>query len=180
MEFWKGQSSCAVAAAVALVAGLAGTAQAHSEIKRAVALVHPTKGSQVQGTVTFSKVAGGLRIQAEIRGLAPGKHGFHIHEFGDCTAEDASSAGGHFDPAHAAHGAPEAAARHVGDLGNLEADASGMARLDRVDPKASLDGESSVLGRGVIVHTSEDDFRTQPTGNAGARLGCGVVGLAKP
>lgn len=157
----------------------AGHTMAAAKITAAVAVLYPTQGSSVHGTVRFTKVEGGVRIVAEVSGLTPGLHGFHVHEFGDATSADGSAAGGHFNPAHAAHGGPEAAERHAGDFGNLEADASGHAKLDRIDPALALDGPHSIIGRGLIVHAGPDDLKTQPTGNAGGRVACGVVGIAK-
>lgn len=165
-----------VAASIATLAVL--SAQAES-VTKAVATLAPTKGNSVSGMVTFTKVEGGVKIVADVTGLTPGLHGFHIHEFGDCTAPDAASAGGHFNPHHMQHGGPDAAVRHAGDFGNLEADASGKAHYERVDTTISLDGADSIIGHGVIVHEKADDLKTQPTGNAGARVACGVIGVAK-
>jgi len=155
------------------------SAQAES-VTKAIAVLSPTKGSTVSGTLTFTKVDGGVKIVADVAGLTPGQHGFHIHEFGDCSAPDATSAGGHFNPHHMHHGGPDATARHAGDFGNLEADASGKAHYERVDPVVSLEGADSIIGHGVIVHEKADDLKTQPTGNAGARVACGAIGVAKP
>jgi superoxide dismutase, Cu-Zn family len=146
---------------------------------RAICVLHPTPGNTARGVVTFAEVDGGTRIEAEITGLTPGKHGFHIHDFGDCSAADAASAGGHYNPDSHPHGGPGSAIRHPGDLGNLEADASGNARLVLVEPHPKLRGAHSVIGRAVIVHAKVDDLVTQPTGNAGARVACGVIGIAK-
>lgn len=142
----------------------------------AIAILHPTGGSSVRGWVKFAKVEGGVRVTAEVEGLAPGRHGFHIHQFGDCSAPDGTSAGGHFNPTGAPHAGPDAPRRHDGDLGNLEADDEGRARYDRVDRVLRLDGDRSIIGRAVIVHTKADDLETQPTGDAGGRLACGVIG----
>lgn len=152
---------------------------AQGEVARAVAVLNPTENSQVRGLVTFTKVGSEIRVVADVTGLTPGKHGFHIHEFGDCSAKDGTSAGGHFNPATQPHGAPTDTQRHVGDLGNLEAGADGKAHLEWADSKLALGGVSSIIGRGVIVHASIDDLKTQPTGNAGARLACGSIGVAK-
>ncbi len=149
------------------------------QITKALAVLNPTKGNTVHGVVTFEVVEKGVRVVADITGLTPGKHGFHIHEFGDCSSDDGISAGGHFNPAGMPHSMPMSDKRHVGDLGNIEADNNGKAHLDYVDSVLMLQGDSSVIGRGVIVHEKEDDFKTQPTGNAGARLACGVIGVAK-
>ena len=132
------------------------------------------------GTVTFTKANDAVQVVADVTGLTPGKHGFHIHEFGDCSATDATSAGGHFNPTHKPHGAPDAAERHAGDLGNIEADASGKAHLEWKDKVMKLTGEDSIVGHAVIVHEKADDLKTQPTGNAGGRVACGVIGVAKP
>jgi Cu-Zn family superoxide dismutase len=133
----------------------------------------------VLGTATFTQAPGGVKVEVHVKGLTPGKHGFHIHEFGDCSAADFTSAGGHFNPAGDPHGAPTDAKRHVGDLGNLEANAQGVADLEYVDSKAAFEGPASILGRGVIVHAAADDLKTQPTGNAGGRVACGVIGAVK-
>lgn len=165
---------------LALVAAAACAATASAgPVLRAVAVVRPTAGSTAEGTVTFSKVEAGVRVVAEIRGLAQGSHGFHVHEWGDCSAPDGTSAGAHFNPTAEPHAGPHAPARHTGDLGNVEVGADGVGRLDYVDPRAAFDGPHSILGRGVIVHAQADDLQTQPTGNAGGRLGCGVIGAVK-
>ena len=173
-----------VALVVLPFAGFATQAQTPAEKPsaplKAVAVLHPTAGSKVGGTVTFTEVADGVQVQAEITGLAPGNHGFHVHEFGDCSAPDASSAGGHFNPSSKPHAAPDALERHVGDMGNVEADASGKAKLDYVDHQISLtNDQQSVIGRSVVVHAKADDLKTQPSGDSGARIACGVIGRAK-
>jgi superoxide dismutase, Cu-Zn family len=164
---------------VSVVALAVVSARAES-VTKAVAVLSATKGNSVSGTVTFTKVDGGVKIVADVTGLTPGEHGFHVHEFGDCSAPDATSAGGHFNPHHMQHGAPDAAVRHAGDFGNLEADASGKAHYERVDATITLEGPDSIVGHGVIVHEKADDLKTQPTGNAGARVACGAIGVAKP
>ena len=146
---------------------------------KAVATLTPGKDSKVAGEVTFTKAETGVKISGKVTGLPAGSHGFHIHEFGDCSAADFSSAGGHFNPAEKKHGSPKDAEHHEGDLGNIEADASGSATIEAVDPSLSFEGANSILGRGVIVHANTDDFKTQPTGNAGGRVACGVIGAAK-
>lgn len=142
----------------------------------AVAVVHPTEGNDVRGTVTFTAEPDGMRIAVRLTGLTSGEHGFHIHQRGDCSAPDGTSAGGHYDPFDAPHGAPDSERRHVGDLGNLTADAMGAVTAEFLDPLVALNGAASVIGRAVIVHAQPDDFTTQPTGAAGARQGCGVIG----
>ncbi len=148
-------------------------------ISKAIAVLHPTQGDSVRGTVQFIQTAEGVRVIANVQGLTPGKHGFHIHEFGDCSAPDATSAGGHFNPTHQPHGAPDAPKHHIGDLGNLEADANGKAHMDRVFPFLRLAGPMGIIGRAVIIHSGADDLKSQPTGKAGKRVACGVIGIAK-
>jgi superoxide dismutase, Cu-Zn family len=148
-------------------------------VMKAVCVLHPTLGNTVSGAVIFTKTDGGVKVVADVNGLTPGKHGFHIHECGDCSAADGSSAGGHFNPMGASHGAPMDMTRHAGDMGNLIADESGKAHLEYVDPDMALEGTHSIIGRSIIVHKSEDDLKTQPTGNAGARVSCGVIGIGK-
>ncbi|MDR2924789.1 MAG: superoxide dismutase family protein [Azoarcus sp.] len=140
---------------------------------QASALLAPTQGNTVQGNILFKQEAEGIRVIAEISGLTPGSHGFHIHEKGDCSAPDATSAGGHFNPHQTAHG--KAGAGHAGDLPSLEADASGNASLNVVLGSITFSGEASIIGRGLIVHAAPDDYTTQPTGNAGARVACAVI-----
>jgi Cu-Zn family superoxide dismutase len=150
------------------------------ETSKAIAVLHATSGSNVAGTVTFTAAGDEVKVVADITGLTPGKHGFHIHEFGDCSSPDGNSAGGHFNPTSHHHGAPDATDRHAGDLGNIEADASGKAHLEISDKVMKLNGSDSIIGHAVIVHEKVDDLKTQPTGNAGGRLACGVIGVAKP
>jgi Cu-Zn family superoxide dismutase len=173
---------CAVGAA-AIVAGT-GAAVAlavradDAATDRAIAVLSSTQGQKAHGEVVFSRKDGGIEVVARIEGLTPGTHGFHVHEVGDCSAPDASSAKGHFNPGGQPHGARDASQRHEGDLGNVEADASGKAEAKLVDKQLALDGPQSIVGKAVIVHEKADDFTTQPTGNAGARVACGVVKAA--
>src|SRR5438105_13726729 len=109
---------------------------------KGISMLHATAGNKVTGTVTFTPVADGVQVHAEIAGLTPGKHGFHVHEFGDCSAADASSAGAHFNPTNQPHAGPDAAARHEGDMGNVEADASGNAKLHYADDQISLTNDA--------------------------------------
>lgn len=180
----------ATIAAIALVV-LATTAscqnseQSHqgetsSGITAAIAVLQPTEGNNVSGTITFTKVDGGIEVVANVSGLSEGKHGFHIHQYGDCSASDGTSAGGHFNPSEMQHGAPTDSIRHTGDLGNLEADAEGRAVLKWIDKHMTFSGQYSIIGRGVIIHAGEDDLKSQPTGAAGARLACGVIGIDNP
>lgn len=120
-----------------------------------------------------------MRVTAHVTGLTPGKHGWHIHEKGDCTAPDATSAGGHYNPDSMPHAGPDAAQRHSGDMGNLVADSGGVAHMEYVDTVMRLQGPNAVVGRAVIIHAGEDDLTTQPTGNSGARVACGVIEAAQ-
>ena len=121
-----------------------------------------------------------LRLVARFSGLASGPHGFHIHENGDCSADDASSAGGHFNPTETSHGAPASPDTHVGDLGNISADAYGVAELDVRNPKLFLSGTNSIIGKAVAIHADLDDLSTQPAGNAGEIVACGVIDRYRP
>ena len=145
----------------------------------ALARLEPTQGNTARGTVRFSSAAEGVRVTAEFTGLTPGEHGFHIHEHGDCSAPDAGSAGGHFDPTNQPHAGRDAEARHVGDLGNLTADSSGRAQLNYFDPKLTLTGRNGVVGRSVVVHARRDDLKSQLSGDSGARVACGTIELER-
>lgn len=147
-----------------------------SAYDEAIAVLHPTEGNDVYGIVRFEKVSDGIRVFATVRGLSRGKHGFHIHEFGDCSVADASSAGGHFNPYDMPHGKPTDEKRHVGDLGNIEASMAGYALADFVDSVISFEGEASIIGKAVIVHEDTDEF-TQSSGSARPRVACGVIGI---
>jgi Cu-Zn family superoxide dismutase len=164
----------------ALVVSVSTPFAVAQDVQKAVAVVQPTANNKVTGTITYTKSADGVKVVGDISGLTPGKHGFHIHEFGDCSAPDAMSAGAHFNPSKHQHGAPDASDRHDGDMGNIEADASGKAHLEYTDKMMKLSGPDSVIGHAVIVHEKADDLKTQPTGDSGARLACGVIGVAKP
>jgi superoxide dismutase, Cu-Zn family len=141
---------------------------AHAELQ-------PTQGNTAQGTVHFEDDQGEIHVEISLTGLTPGMHGIHIHETGDCSAPDASSAGGHFNPDGKAHGAPDAMEHHVGDLGNIEADADGQFMADLHFDFLSLDGPNSLRGKAVVVHAGEDDMESQPSGDSGARVACGVI-----
>lgn len=144
-----------------------------------VAVLQPTDGNDVSGTVQFSDTPNGVRVSVDISGLDPAtSHGFHIHEFGDCSAGDASSAGGHFNPGGEPHGAPQDVQRHAGDLGNVTANSAGVAQTSLLDTELMMSGERSVLGHAVVIHANADDLRSQPAGDAGPRLACGVIAAA--
>lgn len=150
-----------------------------SSALKAIAVVKPYQDHKISGTVTFTTVPGGIRIVADVDGLKPGKHGFHVHEHGDCSGHDGMKAGGHFNPTNTKHGGPDSAERHVGDFGNLEADAKGHAHYDRIDTLISLEGTNSIVGRSIMIHADPDDFITQPTGNSGPRIACGKIELVE-
>lgn len=152
---------------------------AMATVSNAVAVMHATTDNSVSGIVTFSKVEGGVKVSAQISGLTPGDHGFHIHQYGDCSSGDGKSAAGHFNPENKAHAGPTSAERHIGDMGNITADADGNANHEYVDTVISLNGANSIIGRGVIIHAGTDDLTSQPTGAAGGRVACGVIGVAK-
>ena len=164
----------AVAAALAL-AGCAAMGTTGSG-PSAVARLEATKGNSTSGTVEFRQRGNGVHVIATITGLAPNQeHGFHLHEKADCSSGDGMSAGGHWNPDNMPHG-PQSAPHHAGDMPNLKADASGNAKAAfDVGGLTVAAGPKSVVGRGLIVHKDPDDYKTQPTGNAGARLACAVV-----
>jgi len=147
---------------------------APSAAASAVAVLRATEGHAVTGAVTFTEVEGGVRVFGDFTGLTPGDHGFHVHEHGDCSAPDAMSAGGHFNPHGHDHGLPGSPERHAGDFGNVTAGEDGRAHYDRVFPGLAIDGEHGVLGRGLIVHADPDDG-SQPLGDAGPRVACAVI-----
>ena len=165
---------------VFLALGVAFPAPAADQVTRAVAMVQPASGSSVSGVVYFAQFERGVAVLAEITGLTPGLHGFHIHEFGDCSGPEATTAGGHYNPRGVSHGCPPSWPIHAGDLGNLNADDSGTATFYRIFHHLRLDGPESILGRGVVVHAGEDDCVSQPSGAAGARVGCGTIGIRPP
>jgi len=161
-------------AAAALVLGLAACATP-SPTAVASAELQATRGNAVSGTLQFSQTGNAVTVTGEVRGLKPGaEHGFHVHEKGDCSSGDGVSAGGHFNPTGASHG--HHGHGHVGDLPVLQADAQGVAHLNFTTTSLSLtDPATSVVGRGLIVHRDPDDYTTQPTGNSGPRVACGVI-----
>lgn len=143
----------------------------------AVAQLEPTRGNTANGTVRFEQLGDTVRVTGSIRGLPPGAQlGFHVHEKGDCSSGDGMSAGEHFNPGATPHGRHGAGPHHAGDLPSLSVDASGQARVSFVSSSITVGrGANSVLDRSVIVHGAPDDYISQPSGNAGARLACGVI-----
>jgi superoxide dismutase, Cu-Zn family len=174
-------SFCSLLSALALVAG-AQAADDHDHkhepvaIKDAVCILVPMKASGVNGTILLKQEKGYARVTGEVMGLKPGKHGFHIHMFGDLRAADGMSVGGHYNPHGHPHGGVESKERHEGDLGNIEADAQGVAK---VDVKADHVVLNDVIGRSIVVHGDADDLKSQPAGNAGPRIAVGVIGMAE-
>ena len=135
----------------------------------------PLGGSKVSGTLRAEQRSDGVWITGDVSGLTPGKHGFHIHERGDCSASDGSSAGPHFAPASKSHGDPMAPEHHAGDMGNIQADADGTATIAYLAKDVTLKANNAIDGRAVIIHSGEDDLKTQPSGNAGTPVACGVI-----
>ncbi|MDB6001315.1 MAG: superoxide dismutase [Rhizobacter sp.] len=143
---------------------------------KAIARLEPTKGNTTAGVVTFEQQKGYVVVVAKITGLTPNQeHGFHVHEKGDCSSGDGMSAGGHFNPLGHPHGGA-AGMGHAGDMPNLKADSAGEARVSFQFIGATVGGGATdIIGRGLIVHAKPDDYRTQPTGDAGGRLACAVI-----
>jgi superoxide dismutase, Cu-Zn family len=165
-----------VACAAAVLLGSCESAPRAEEL-RANAHLQPTKGNKAFGEATFEQVGDKVRVIVFAQGLRPGQgHGFHIHEVGDCSAPDAESAKGHFDPLKKPHGDPKSPERHAGDLPMLVANKEGRARLEvDMDIITLRPGPANIIGRSLIIHADPDDFKTQPTGNSGARIACGVI-----
>ena len=172
----RGALAAAVIAAAAVSACSSGLL---SDPQRPVASAKmvATQGNSVAGLVTFRRSGDQLSARVQLTGLpANSEHGFHIHEKADCTAPDGSSAGGHFNPSAMPHG-PQGGARHAGDMPNLRADAQGCVDTTLMVSGVSAGGGAAndIVGRSLIVHAAPDDYRTQPTGNSGARLACGLI-----
>jgi Cu-Zn family superoxide dismutase len=142
----------------------------------AAATLSSTSGSTAAGTVQLTQLSdGSVRVTVDLTGVPPGVHGFHIHDKGDC-GDNGNAAGGHFNPAATAHGAPSADLHHAGDFGNVTADPDGRVHLEFTTRSVTVDaGPNSAVGHAVILHANPDDLVTQPTGNAGPRIACGIV-----
>ena len=171
-------AACASAPNTATQPARAAAVHNASTAKQAVANLASASGSLVSGRLTLAPMGDGVHLSGEVGGLQPGSsHGFHIHEKGDCSAVDASSAGGHFNPAAQPHGRAGHGAHHAGDSDNLVADANGVARVDAHVSGVSLGGGAAndIAGRAIVVHATADDYISQPAGNAGARVACGVI-----
>jgi Cu-Zn family superoxide dismutase len=154
---------------------------AETPATHAVAVLHPTADHKCHGIVHFIQQGDSVKVIADVEGLSPNqKHAFHIHQFGDCSASDATSAGSHYNPEGHQHGLPSTENRHAGDLGNLQTDADGKAHYELTVDNISVSGpKNPIIGRAVIVHAKVDDA-SQPVGNAGGRVACGVIGVASP
>ena len=137
--------------------------------------IYSKSGTQVQGTADFIQTGKNVQMDLMVYKLSPGKHAVHIHEKGDCSATDASSAGGHWNPSGHDHGKWESDKFHMGDIGNITADAEGKVRFVFDTDKWCLgcnDESKNIIGKSLIIHDKADDFHTQPTGNAGGRVAC--------
>jgi Cu-Zn family superoxide dismutase len=146
--------------------------------KAATAELKATPGNGISGTLTLKQEGEGVRVTGSVKGLEPGStHGFHVHEKGDCSAPDASSAGGHYNPSAQPHGDPKGAQHHLGDMSNIVADASGAAKVDAVLSGTTLrsGAANDLVGKAVIVHGGADDYKSQPAGNSGPRIACAII-----
>lgn len=161
--------------AAGLVSSLAAC-QSTPQGGKAAAMLEPRSGSTVAGEVTFTPAGEGMIVRARLSGLKPNaEHGFHVHDKGDCSAPDATSAGGHFNPGGAAHGHYGTGSHHAGDMPNIKADGEGKAIYEARVAMLGLSGANGVLGRSVVVHRDPDDYKSQPAGNSGPRIACGVI-----
>ena len=174
-------SSTRLACLASITAVLSACAGMNTAGPRADATLEARSGSQVSGTVSFISADQKIRVEARVAGLTPGEHGFHVHEAGDCSAPDASSAKGHFNPAGRPHGHHGGSERHAGDMPNLVADASGNASLStELDMMSLTEGPAGILKRSVVIHADPDDYKSQPAGNSGKRVACGVISSTAP
>lgn len=171
-----------------------GEQNAFAAVSKAICVLSPTDSTElkdVRGTITFTQTKSGVLVVANVTGLKPNsKHGFHVHQWGNISKSDGTATGGHYDPTgEAEHGLPNVhdhdgethamTGGHAGDFGNLETDENGTATYTKTYEDITLTGNNAVLGRAIIVHIGEDDGG-QPTGNAGARVAQGVIGIANP
>ena len=155
------------------------TATAPAPAAMATATLSALGTSGVSGSVTFTDTGNGVSVEAHLTGLTPGKHGFHVHQVGDCSG-DGTAAGDHFNPAASPHGGPDGEVHHAGDMGNVEADATGTAHVTMLMHGFTLDSNETtgIVGRSVVVHEKEDDLTSQPAGNSGTRIACGVIAMS--
>lgn len=164
-------------ASMLVLLGCPVVALAHddADAQYAVCILMSKSESKVKGFLRLTQRDGYVQVKGKVRDLKPGEHGFHIHMYGDLMGKDGMAAGGHYNPGGHKHGGPEAADHHAGDLGNIKAGDDGVAE---VDTKAEGVMLSALLGRSIVVHADPDDLTSQPSGNAGARVAVGVIGLA--
>lgn len=167
----------AIPSVLMAILAIAGCVSTPTSYNQAEARLEARSGSSVSGIVNFKPMNDGrLHVTAQVAGLTPGEHGFHIHESGDCSAPDAMSAKGHFNPATTAHGYYKTDQHHAGDMPNLVADKRGNATLAFDASGLSLnDGGNNIVGRSVVIHADPDDYKTQPAGNSGKRVACGTI-----
>ncbi|MDR2153572.1 MAG: superoxide dismutase family protein [Burkholderiaceae bacterium] len=169
--------SCAVVATIAACTTGHANPRASARLIAATGVPQPNPNAPVQGTIHFTLAGNMLKVDSVVTGLKPNTlHAFHVHEKGDCSAPDFSSAGSHFNPTSEPHGAHDSAHHHLGDLPQLMADAKGTARVSFDSALLKLSGPHGIVGKSVIVHRDPDDVNAQPVGNAGPRLACGVIG----
>lgn len=170
-------SSDASTATPAATAGPSATPAAAS-VASATANMSAASGSLVSGKLTLRPVANGVQVSGQIGGMTANRpQAFHIHEKGDCSAADASSAGGHFNPTAQPHGRASHGAHHLGDNDNLVSNGEGVVTVNTVFQGVTLGGggANDVVGKAIVVHAAADDYTSQPAGNAGARVACGVI-----
>ena len=162
---------------VAQQAGVMSTPTA----KQAIATIGPTSGNSVTGMAIFTQNGDQITLTIEIQNASPGLHAVHIHENGDCSSPDGKSAGGHWNPTGVPHGKWGEGEFHLGDIGNITVDEDGTGNIELTTDlwEIGTGSDIDVVGRGIIVHADADDFTSQPSGNAGARIGCGVIALAE-
>ncbi|MDE0184685.1 MAG: superoxide dismutase family protein [Candidatus Poribacteria bacterium] len=148
--------------------------------KQATATISSASGSEVTGTAVFKQSGDSITLTVEIQNAAPGLHAVHIHEVGDCSSPDGKSAGGHWNPTEVAHGEWGVGEFHLGDIGNMTVGDDGTGKIELTTDKWEMGTGSirDIVGKGIIVHADADDFTSQPSGAAGARIGCGAIALA--
>ncbi len=149
--------------------------------KQAIAIINPSSGSGVSGTAIFTQIGQKVMVRIEVENISPGEHGVHIHEYGDCSAPDGKSAGGHWNPTNVAHGKWGEVEFHLGDIGNIMVGEDGTGSMELVTDlwEIGTGSDVDVVGKSIIVHADPDDFVSQPSGNAGARIGCGVIEIVE-
>ena len=148
--------------------------------QQAVAKIGSASGSNVTGTATFTQIGDQITLLVEIIGASPGLHAVHIHQYGDCSSPDGKSAGGHWNPIGVAHGKWGEGEFHLGDIGNINVGEDGAGGIELTTDlwEIGTGSDVDIVGRGIIVHAGADDFTSQPSGAAGARIGCGAIELA--